>query len=253
MSITKKIFAIGGSVVKWSDDFRFDQEIIKLSELEKPNVLFIPTATDDDTKYINYFHTIYNEKLGCKVENLLLVSEQPNLAQIEEKIDKADVIYVGGGNTLKMIKIWKKYGVDKLLKKAWESGKVMCGVSAGGICWFDSGSSDSMNFSDKSNFNLIKVKGLGFIKGMFSPHHINEPHRTAGLLKNIDTYGGMGYAVDDGAAIEIIDDQFRVVSFYDYPNAYKVYRDKGLLCYKKIKQNNIYLDLKQLYDKKANI
>src|SRR5690606_6160908 len=94
----------------------------------------------------------------------------------------SDIIYVGGGNTLKMMTIWRRMGVDTLLKKAYRKGIILSGVSAGAICWFSYGNSDSRKFTSRSS-QLIKVRGLELIPALFCPHYDVEKHRQNDLRK----------------------------------------------------------------------
>ena len=96
---------------------------------------------------------------------LFLIKEQPSREQIRTKISSADIIHVGGGNTLLMMRIWRRLGVDHLLEAAYQDGTVLAGISAGSICWFDSGHSDSMSFYNPRKWKYINVRGLGLLKG----------------------------------------------------------------------------------------
>ena len=138
-----KIVAIGGGELKDLDTLSIDREIVSLTGKKHPTALFIPTASGDAEGYWKTFQGIYGGMLGCKPEVLYLIKENPVKREIEEKILGADLIYVGGGNTMKMLKAWRKKGVDKLLKKAYGQGIVLSGLSAGAICWFAYGCSDS--------------------------------------------------------------------------------------------------------------
>ena len=104
---------------------------------------------------------------------LYLLREKYTKKQLETLISEANIIYVGGGNTLMMMRKWRQLGVDKMLKKAWQKGTVMCGLSAGSICWFESGHSDSMWYYDKKNWDYIRVRCLNFIP--FILVHIMTP------------------------------------------------------------------------------
>jgi putative intracellular protease/amidase len=102
-----------------------------------------------------------------------------------EKDLSADIIYVGGGNTLQMMRVWRRFGVDKLIKSAYESGTVLSGISAGSICWFDSGHSDSMSFYNPRKWKYTNVRGLGLIRGggckTNTPEETARARRVAGL------------------------------------------------------------------------
>jgi len=142
-----KIIAIGGGEIGEEETLAIDRKIVKLAKRKNPKVLYIPTAGGDSKKWCNIFQKIYGDKLGCQVDFLLLVKNKDILTKkiITEKILSADIIYVGGGNTLKMLQIWKKNDVDKLLKKAYKKGTILSGLSAGAICWFRYGISDAVN------------------------------------------------------------------------------------------------------------
>ena len=136
-----KIVAIGGGEIGRSgypvETTEIDQEIIRLSGKSKPRMLFIPTASSDSESYYNVVKNHFGTSLSCKVDVLYLLVNKPSRKEIEEKILSSDIIYVGGGNTLKMMKLWRKLGVDRLLKAAYDKGTVLCGLSAGAICWFE--------------------------------------------------------------------------------------------------------------------
>lgn len=229
MKISRKIVAIGGCDIRKSIS-PIDKKIIRLSGKKHPKVLFIPTASSDSEKYWYYFDKYYGKKLHCKTDALLLLKEKLTKSEIEKKIFASDIIYVGGGNTLKMMKLWRRLGVDKMLNKAWNKGIVMCGVSAGSICWFDSGHSDSMSFYNKKKWKYINVKGLGFVKGVHCPHfnsHTLGKFRKDDFKKMMGKIGGIGIGIDNNCAIEFVEDKFRVITSKPYAKAYKVFRKKG--------------------------
>jgi peptidase E len=101
----------------------------------------------------------------------LFLSREASKERVREKIFSTDVIYVGGGNTPHMMRIWRRRGVDRLLLSAYKRGTVLSGISAGAICWFESGHSDSMSFYNPRKWEYINVKGLGLIKGIHCPHY----------------------------------------------------------------------------------
>lgn len=147
------------------------------------------------------------------------------------KCNTSDLIYVGGGNTLKMMKRWKYLGVDKILKEAYKRGIVLSGISAGGICWFESGHSDSMSFYNPSNWNYINIKGLGILKGIHCPHFNSGITRKGKrkLRKNdfkqfMRNYSTVGIAVNNNCIIEFIDDRYKVLTSREGRKAYKVYK-----------------------------
>jgi peptidase E len=130
-----------------------------------------------------------------------------------------DVIYVGGGNTKSMLAVWREWGVPELLREAWESGIVLAGISAGAICWFEQGITDS--FADQ----LRVIDCLGFLPGSCCPHYNGEPERRPAyqwLLRQGEIASGI--AIDDGAAIHYTNDQgHRVVASRKGATVYRVY------------------------------
>lgn len=251
----KKIVAIGGGEIITGDTLIIDKEIIRLTQKKHPKLLFMPTASSDSEDYWNQIDKYYGKKLGCKTEVLYLLNETPSLKEIKEKILTADIIYVGGGNTLKMIKLWRVLGVDKLLKTAWQRGIVLCGISAGSICWFDSGHSDSMSFYNSKNWKYINVKCLGFIKGIHCPHYNSQTLRVPRKkhFKNmIQKIGGMGIAIENNCAIEFLDDKYRVISSKVNAKALRVFKKNGKVISERIQQVKKLMPISILYKSHQN-
>jgi len=149
-----------------------DRETIRLSNKKNPKLLFIPTASSDSERYWKRVQEYFGKFLKCRTDILLLIREQPSKEQIREKILSADIIYVGGGNTLQMMRVWCRLGVDKLIKSAYENGTVLSGISAASICWFDSGHSDSMPFYKRRiNYALQAMGKEEFIKVVTAEAH----------------------------------------------------------------------------------
>lgn len=227
---TGAIVAIGGGELKDLETLGIDKEIKKLSGKKNPRALFIGTASNDALGYWDTFKSVYGKKLGCITDVLFLVREKPLQKEIKKKILSADIIYVGGGNTLKMLTIWRKYGVDKLLRQAHEKGIVLSGLSAGAICWFKYGLSDSRKFMEgqKEEFSFMRIKGLGLMPLTLSPHHIREKKtRDLGLDNLIKKNGGVALAVDDNAAIVFKGEDYKVISSKSRAGVNKVLMQKG--------------------------
>jgi len=248
----KKIVAIGGGEIRDSEMFVIDKEIIRLTQKKHPKLLFISTASLDNEDYYKGVDKYYGKKLGCKTDVLYLLKETPSPREIRNKILDSDIIYVGGGNTLKMMKLWRRLGIDKMLKTAWQKGIVLCGLSAGSICWFESGHSDSMSFYNPKKWKYINVHGLGFIKGIHCPHYDNEtlgvPRKTH-FRNMIQKIGGIGIAIDENCAIEFLDDKFRVITSKKSTKAFRVYKKDGKVISKKIEQKNNLMPIATLYER----
>jgi dipeptidase E len=221
-----KIVAIGGGEIGRPgfpiETTKIDKEIIALSGKKYPRVLFVPTASSDSEGYTEVFNKHYGKRLGCKTDVLYLIKEKLSKKQIEEKVFNSDIIYVGGGNTAKLMKVWKKTGTDKILKEAGKKGIVLSGVSAGSICWFKNGLSDSRRFNNP-NAKLIKVSALGLINALHCPHYDFEAHRKEDLKQMMKKTSGVAIAIDNCCALEIIGEKYRVITSKKDANAYKVY------------------------------
>ena len=208
----RKIVAIGGGEIGELETLPIDKKIIKLTGKKNPRVLYIPTAGGDSERWCKIFQEIYGDKLGCKTDLLLLIKNKDNLTrqEIEKKILTADIIYVGGGDTLLMLKTWRKLGVDKLLKMAYERGIVLAGLSAGAICWFRYGVSDAVkNPKDEKLFGRIKCLDMVPVKRsiILSPHHIREKEiRDKSIREIILRIPGVCLAVDDKVALFVYDE-----------------------------------------------
>jgi len=245
------IIAIGGGDPRTPGAFprrslsTIDLEIVKRTGKKNPKLLFIPTATKDWEGYVEAVKQYFGKKGGCTIDVLRLVKERLTHDTIKKKIADADIIYVGGGNTLFMMKKWRKLGVDSLLRKAWQSGTVMCGLSAGAICWFQHGTSDSRMLTDPTYKDYIRVRGLGWFDVTMSPHHYTEKKRKAAIIKMIKKYGGIGIALDDCAAIEIVGKRCRILRSASFAKAYKVTKRGNEVAYEEIETEK-YIDLKLL-------
>jgi dipeptidase E len=199
----KAIVAIGGGRIRTRGTLAIDREIIRLTGKKNPKLLFIPTATSDSELYWMYVQEYFGGFLKCRTDVLYLIKEHPTKEQMRKKIFSADIVYVGGGNTLMMMRLWRRLGVDKLLIAAYENGTVLSGISAGSICWFDSGHSDSMSFYNPRKWEYINVKGLGLISGIHCPHYnsmtLGVPRRKH-FREVIRRTGGIGIAIENNCA-----------------------------------------------------
>lgn len=226
----RAIVAIGGGEMKPGGRDAIDREIVRLSKRAHPNVLFVPTASSDDAEYCQNFAKYFGEFLKCRTD-VLRLTEAPPAREIASKIGWAHLVYVGGGNTLYMMRVWRRLGVDRLLKTAYEKGTVLAGVSAGAICWFDSGHSDSMSFYHPEHWKYINVRGLGLLRGVLCPHYnsstLGVPRRKH-FQEMIQKIGGIGIAIEDYCAVAFIDGQsYRVISAKANAGAYRVRKGAG--------------------------
>ncbi len=246
-----KIVSIGGGSIGFRrapQTTAIDKEIIRLSGKKKPKVLFIPTATRDSAEYVEAFHNHYEKRLGCDVKSLLLYDAKYTPTEIKKMILGADIIYVGGGNTLNMMKLWREKGVDKLLKQAYTKNIVLCGLSAGSICWYNYGNSDSWR-DHNPKAPLIMVQGLGLVPAVGCPHYDTEGDRKPFLKKMMKNRADVAIAFDNCAAFEIVGDWYRVITSKRTAACWRVYWKDGKYYQQKITQKKEFSLLADLLHK----
>ena len=251
-----KILAIGGGHIGETiadktypvDILSIDKEIIRLSKKDKPKLLFIPTASSDSKSYSDIIHRHFGSNLGCQVDTLYLIKGKYSLKEIEKRIFSSDIIYVGGGNTLKMMNIWRKYGMDKILLRAYDNGTVISGISAGAICWFRCGNSDSRKFKNQ-DAKLIKVTGLGMIDALCCPHYDKEEYRKPALKTMMKKTSGIAIAMDNCTALEITEKNYRIIYSKKTANAYKVYWKNNKYHEDKLPKDGKFRPLEELLSK----
>ena len=215
MPNSRNIIAIGGGGFGANPGQGvIENYILKQTKKKNPRICFIPTATGDNEAYkVNFYSTFTN--LNCYPSHLDFFKRTPDL---NELILNQDAIFVGGGNTKSMLAVWKEWGLDKILKKAYLNGTVMSGVSAGAICWFQNGITDSW----ASNLKMMPC--LNFLKGTCCPHYDEEPERKPAVKKLLLTNKIKNvYAVDGGAALHMKDEKvFKSVIFKKNKSSYLV-------------------------------
>jgi dipeptidase E len=253
-----KIIAIGGGEIgglgKKSKTLFFDKEIVKLAGKAHPKVLFLPTASADADGYIENVKYHFGKKLGCDVKVVRLLKEKYSKKKLKEIIFGVDIIYVGGGNSEYMLAVWKKYGVDVLLKNAHKQGIVMSGLSAGSICWFKYGCSDSRSIGKSNKINLIRVAGLGLIPALHCPHFSRDPFRVKASKEMTKSLSIFLIALDDYTAIEVVDGQYRILKSKSNAKAYKAFWHKNKYVKVAIKVEKKFKPLSKLLPKiKKNI
>ncbi len=242
-----KIVAIGGWEMREKSTLSIDKEIIKFSEKKNPKILFIPTASSDAEGYFQGFKK-YFEDLWGKVDVLYLIKEKPSKIEIQEKILGADIIYVGGGNTLKMMTLRRKLGVDKALQQALKKDIILSGLSAGSICWFDYGNSDSRKFTSKST-QLIKVTWLGYIHAFHCPHYDVEPERQEDVKRMMKKSPLVAIAIENDCAIQIKNDTYKIITSKKWAKAYKIYRKNKEYFKQEIQQQKKFMPIENLLKK----
>lgn len=218
----RTIVAMGGGGFSMEpDNPLLDDYVLQLArerrDRERPRVCFVGTASGDSESYVANFYASFARR--SEAAHLALFDR--NVGDIEAFLLEQDVVYVGGGNTANMLAIWRVHGVDRALERAWDSGVILAGLSAGSNCWFDSATTDSFG-------PLAALKeGLGFIPGSHCPHYDGEAlrrptfHRLIGSGELPD-----GLAADDGAALVFGGRELREV-VASRPNAHGYRVERG--------------------------
>ncbi len=211
----------GGGFSDTPDDPRLDDHTLDIARAARgrtrPRVCFLATASGDANNYIEGFHAAFANR--AETSHLALFDR--TVEDIGAFLLEQDVVYVGGGNTENMLAVWRVHGVDRALRGAWEQGVVMTGLSAGSLCWFETGTTDSFG-----NGLAALSRGLGFLPGSHSPHYDAEPGRRP-TYQRLVAEGSMpaGFAADDGAALVFRDERLvEVVSSRPGARAYRVER-----------------------------
>ena len=244
----RRIVAIGGGEIRTSETYEIDAHIVGLTKKKSPTALFIPTASDDSEGYWAAFQSVYGDGLGCVTQVLLLQKRSPDQTTARETILNADLIYVGGGNTLRLMRTWRRHRIDVVLEEAADKGVVLSGVSAGAMCWFKYGNRLPPSAGESDHGAYVRLRGLGLVDGLFCPHHNSEP-RARSLRDMISEYGGMGLGVDDNSAIEIAGDTFRVLSSDEDAGVRRVYKRSGKVVTEIVQETEVYQPIRYLLEK----
>jgi peptidase E len=194
-----------------------DQFVLSLARSARPRVCFLPTASGDSEGYIERFRLAF-AALDCQPAELRLFNR--DVLDLESFVLAQDVIYVGGGNTANLLAVWRAHGLDRVLRRAWEEGVVLCGLSAGMNCWFSQSVTDSFGASRLAPLH----DGLGLLPGSCCPHYDGEAERRP-VFQALISAGELadGWAADDGAALVFHGDTLgEVVSSRPQAAAYRV-------------------------------
>ena len=224
------IVAIGGGSIEAPERAPIDRRILELTGRSRPKALFVPTASSDSPERWQAFQSVYGGRLGCETRALWLLGRRPSAEQIEEAVEWADAVYVGGGNTLKMMRRWRRLGVDGALRRAHAAGTVLAGQSAGMLCWFAYGHSDSMFYYSPDDWGYVRVRGLGLINALACPHFDGETNgatRAESFARMAARYRGVAIAVDNDCAVEFTGGEYRVLPVRAGAWAYRLRKGRG--------------------------
>lgn len=198
-----QIAAMGGGGFSMADDFadrggdpdaahRLDDWAFGLTGMEHPAVCFVPTASGDAEGYVERFHEHVDGR--ARTSHLLLFHRDET--DLRRHVLAQNLVYVGGGSTANLLAVWRTHGLDRIVREALDAGVVLAGVSAGALCWFSGGTTDSFG-----PYAPLR-DGLGFVTGSFCPHYDGEAPRRPGYLAAVrDGVLPAGLAADDDTAV----------------------------------------------------
>jgi dipeptidase E len=188
----RHIVAVGGGGIAGD---ALDAYILALTGRERPRALVVPTAQGDDA----WATLAMYGGLRGRAETSHLFLFDRTIEDLRAFVLAHDVVFVGGGNTASMLAVWRAHELDSVLREAWEAGIVLTGWSAGAICWFEDGVTDSFGPA------LARLSdGLGFLSGSFCPHFDAEPERRPTYHRLVMDGLVPGLAADDRAAAHFV-------------------------------------------------
>lgn len=223
----RKILAMGGGGFSMEPgNLLLDQFFFSLAEKKNPKVCFIGTASGDAEGYIDRFYE-YMKDHEVTPSHLSLF--RAPVGSLRDYVLAKDILYVGGGNTRNLMALWREWGLDKIILEAYNSGVVLGGLSAGGLCWFEEGVTDSIPGT------LSKLSCMNLLSGSFCPHYDGEINRRPSYQKLITEGLKPGHACDDSAAVYFENEKFiEAVSSVPSASAYYVQNTDGRICEEKL-------------------
>ena len=223
----RTLICIGGGELKSKETLKIDEYIANKAREravgKRPYGLFIPTASHDSMPYFNSFRKTYTSVFDIKADVALTIYGEMSAEKLRDKFEKADFLYVGGGDTVFMLEHWKKSGMLDLIKEAYERGVIVCGLSAGAICWFEEMYTDSPEVRKDESYAIFP--GLNWIKGIISPHY---GQRMLDFDKIVCYNYQCAYGVEDNAAL-LIENEIIAGSLSSGGKAYRLVNKNGAL------------------------
>jgi peptidase E len=217
MTAAKQIIALGGGGFSMEPLPALDDYILAQARGAEPRICFVGTAGGDSADYIARFYRRFSGA-ACRPTHLELFRR--SVRDLSDFACSQDILYVGGGNVANLLAVWRTHGFDDAVRAAYTAGTVLAGVSAGSICWFQWGVTDS--FGDPE---LSRIECLGLLSGSNCPHYDGEPARRPAFQRLIGAGMPDGIAADDSCALHYVDGALRrIVSSRPGASAYRVER-----------------------------
>ena len=197
MARSAQILAFGGGGFSMESGNRLlDEHALTLTGRARPRVCFLPTASGDADHYIVRFYRTFG---GGRTDasHISLFRRDGGVGDLHRHLLEQDLIYVGGGSVISLLGVWRAHGLDTTLRRAWEQGVVLCGLSAGSLCWFEQGVTAYHGTAEP-------VSGLGFLPWSNAVHYDDEPGRRDCYRREVAAGMRAGYAAADGAALHFV-------------------------------------------------
>jgi dipeptidase E len=212
----RQIVALGGGGFSMEPgNPLMDAYLLDLIDRPRPRLCFLPSASGDADHYVVRFYRHFGAH-RCEASHISLFRRECGVEDLRAHLLAQDVIYVGGGSVISLLGVWRAHGLDAILREAWESGVVLCGLSAGSLCWFSEGVTAFHGAPQR-------VEGLGLLPYSNTVHYDGEPNRRTAFHQFVREGMTSGYAVDDGAAVHFAGAELhRVVSSKPRARAYRV-------------------------------
>jgi dipeptidase E len=190
----RQIVAFGGGGFSMeSGNPLLDDYVLGLTKAERPRVCFLPSASGDADHYIVRFYRAFSSH-RCEPSHISLFRREQGPSDLRRHLLSQDLIYVGGGSVLSLLGVWRAHGIDEILREAWESGVILCGLSAGSLCWFAEAVS---GFHGEPR----RLEGLGLLPFSNCVHYESSGSRRDAYHRFLLEGMRGGYAAEDGAAL----------------------------------------------------
>jgi dipeptidase E len=200
MARRPQIVAFGGGGFSMEPGNRLlDDHVLGLTGVERPRVCFLPTASGDADHYIVRFYRAFPSAI-CEPSHVSLFRRDKGSGidcDLAAHLLEQDLIYVGGGSVVSLLGVWRAHGLDRVLHECWQRGIVLCGLSAGSLCWF---SEAITAFHGRPQ----RIEGLGLLPWSNCVHYDGEPGRRTAYLEAVLDGMAPGYAAGDGAALHFV-------------------------------------------------
>jgi len=182
--------------MEWGNTL-LDDHVLSLTGAEHPKVCFLPTASGDADHYVVRFYRAFPAS-ACQPSHVSLFRRETGVGDVHAHLLSQDLVYVGGGSLVSLLGTWRAHGIDEVLRKAWQSGVVLCGGSAGSLCWFQHVVSGFHEGPPR------RLSGLGFLPYSNAVHYSDEAGRRTAFLDAVGDGFPPGFGVGDGAALQFV-------------------------------------------------